>query len=275
MSGIITLTTDFGLADEYAGVMKGVILALAPAARIIDLSHGIEPQNIAQAAYLINSGSRYFPDNTVHLVVVDPGVGSNRRLLLVGARRQLFLAPDNGVLSLLLNGEDFSFAHLVANEELFAKPVSKTFHGRDILAPVAAHIATGIALNKVGPRLRREELTQLHLGATLAPDGKSIEGLVIQVDRFGNLITNIDRQTTQQLADKSGGTALTVMIGDRVISNLADCYDDVPPGEVLSLFGSRNYLEIAVNQGNANKFLGVIVGDIVQLRTGKSFSLQK
>ncbi|MDH3392872.1 MAG: SAM-dependent chlorinase/fluorinase, partial [Desulfobulbaceae bacterium] len=144
MSRIITLTTDFGLTDEYVGVMKGVILSLSPAARIIDLSHGVEPQNITQAAYLINSGSLYFPDNTLHIVVVDPGVGSKRRLILVGARQQLFLAPDNGVLSLLLGDESFDFAYEIANTELFGKSVSKTFHGRDILAPVAAHLSTGI-----------------------------------------------------------------------------------------------------------------------------------
>lgn len=275
MIGIITLTTDFGLTDEYVGVMKGVILTLAPAAQVIDLSHGIEPQNIAQAAYLINSGCRYFPDNTIHMVVVDPGVGSNRRLILVQARRQLFLAPDNGVLSLLLNREDFNAAHLVANEELFSKPMSKTFHGRDILAPVAAHIANGIALDKVGPQLKYEELQHLDLGATITPDGKSVQGLVIQVDRFGNLITNIDRRTTRQLTDNNTGAKLTVLIGERVINTLADCYDDAPRGGLLSLFGSRDYLEIAVNHGQADKYLGVAVGDVVQLRTDKIISLHK
>lgn len=264
---IITLTTDFGLTDEYPGVMKGVILNLAPTVKIIDLSHGIAAQDIRQAAYLINSGSRYFPANTVHIVVVDPGVGSNRRLILVRARQQLFLAPDNGVLSLLLQGKDFSYAYEITNEDLFAKQVSRTFHGRDILAPVAAHIATGIAPESVGPRLKREDLRQLDLAASIAADGKSIEGQVIQIDHFGNLITNIDRQTTQQLADNSPEATLSVMIGEEEINHLADCYDEMPPGGLLALFGSRDYLEVAINQGNAEKCLGVAVGDSVQLRT--------
>ena len=268
MSRIITLTTDFGLTDEYVGVMKGVILSLSPAARIIDLSHGIEPQNITQAAYLINSGSLYFPDNTLHIVVVDPGVGSKRRLILVGARQQLFLAPDNGVLSLLLGDESFDFAYEIANTELFGKSVSKTFHGRDILAPVAAHLSTGIPLEEVGPRLDHKELTQLHLGATLAPDGKSVAGLVVQIDRFGNLITNIDRQTAQQIIGNNTEDTLTVKVGEQIIKNLATCYDEVPTGSALALFGSRDYLEIAINQGNAAIFFDVAIGDTVHMQPG-------
>ena len=272
MSGLVTLTTDFGLTDEYVGVMKGVILSLAPTTQIIDLSHGIEPQNIAQAAYLIDNSSRYFPDDTVHVLVVDPGVGSNRRLILVGARRQLFLAPDNGVLSLVIDDE-FSFAHAVTNKELYLHPVSRTFHGRDILAPVAAHLAAGIAAETVGPPLDRNELTQLHLAASVSTDGKSIKGGVIQVDRFGNLITNIHRQTAQKLADENNASVLTVIIGARTINNIVACYAETAPGELLALFGSRDYLEIAINHGDAGKLLGITTGEIVQLRTDKKVTL--
>ncbi len=260
------MTTDFGQEDEYVGVMKGVILSRNPATNIIDLSHGIEPHNLTQAAFLINSGSRYFPDHTIHIVVVDPGVGGTRRLILVGTRRQFFLAPDNGVLSLLLNDEDFTFARAVTNEELFVKPVSHTFHGRDIMAPVAAHLAAGIAAETVGALLDRDELTQLPLAPSLTTDGKGIEGMVIQVDHFGNLVTNIDRQTVQQLIDNNAENKLTVSIGDQEIDNLGTYFDEVLPGELLSLFGSRDYLEIAANQGSAKKLLGVSVKDGVQIK---------
>lgn len=273
MSGIITLTTDFGLEDEYVGVMKGVILTLAPTTSIIDLSHGIKPQNVVQAAHTIYNGSNYFPDNAVHVVVVDPGVGGSRRLILVGARRQLFLAPDNGVLSLLLNKREFTFARAVTNEELFLKPVSGTFHGRDILAPVAAHLADGLPSEKVGPPLECSELTQLDLAASLSPDGRSIKGTVIQIDHFGNLITNIDRQTVQELGI-TNQSHLTVEIGHRVITGINVCYEESEPGGVLALFGSRDYLEIAINQGDAGKILGISIGEIVQLHTDKKVPLQ-
>ena len=269
MSGLITLTTDFGLADEYVGVMKGVIFGLAPATQIIDLSHGIEPQNIVQAACVIENGSRYFPENTVHIVVVDPGVGGPRKLVLVGARNQLFLAPDNGVLSLLLAPDEFQFAHAITNEDLYRKPVSRTFHGRDILAPVAVHLATGIPVEKVGPRVERKELKLIDLAPCLSEDGKVITGKVIQIDRFGNLLTNIDRQIAQQIGTDNPDVEVTVTIGNRRINRIATCYENVPPGEVLALFGSRNSLEIAINQGNAKKHLGIATGEIVQLRTNQ------
>ena len=267
MSGLVVLTTDFGWNDEYVGVMKGVIAGLAPAARIIDLSHGVEPQNIVQAAHLIDSNCRFFPDQAIHVVVVDPGVGGDRRLILVGARRQLFLAPDNGVLSLLLGNDDFSFARAVVNDTLFIKPVSRTFHGRDILAPVAAHLAAGMDADGVGPELARHELTELPLRPTPAADAMGLTGMVVQVDRFGNLITNIPRQAAQRLGCDATGIAVATTIGDRTIDGITACYSEVNPGAPLAVFGSRDYLEIAINQGNAAKFLGVSTGEIVQLRT--------
>ncbi|MDH4322247.1 MAG: SAM-dependent chlorinase/fluorinase [Desulfobulbaceae bacterium] len=272
MSGLVVLTTDFGLHDEYVGVMKGVIAGLAPVTQVIDLSHGIEPHNIAQAAHLLDSSCRFFPDQTIHVVVVDPGVGSERRLILVGARRQLFLAPDNGVLSLLLGNEDFTFARAVVNDALFIKPVSRTFHGRDILAPVAAQLAAGLDATAVGPELARHELTELPLRPLLAADGQGMDGMVVQVDRFGNLITNIPRAAAQGLGCGTTGIAVSITVGGKTIAGLAACYSEVQTGELLALFGSRDYLEIAINQGNAAKYLGVSAGEIVQLRTFHNFN---
>ncbi|MDH3359956.1 MAG: SAM-dependent chlorinase/fluorinase [Desulfobulbaceae bacterium] len=273
MSGLVTLTTDFGLTDEYVGIMKGVILSLAPTTQIVDLSHEIEPQNIAQAAYLINSSRQYFPDNTIHILVVDPGVGSNRRMILVGARRQLFLAPDNGVLSLVFDDNELDFAHAITNEELYLHPVSQTFHGRDILAPVAAHLAKGLAVETVGPPLDSKELKQLNLAASISTDGKSIIGRVIQIDRFGNLITNIHRHDLQKLTASSTGSTLTVTVGTSTINNLVAYYAEATPGELLALFGSRDYLEIAINKGNAGKYLGINTGKIVELKNDKKVTL--
>ena len=266
MNKLITLTTDFGLTDEYVGVMKGVIYNLAPNTQIIDLCHGIEPQNIAQAAYLINSSTRYFSDNTIHIVVVDPGVGGNRRLILIRARKQLFLAPDNGVLTLLLNNKDFEFARAITNKELFTKPTSQTFHGRDILAPIAAHLATGATAEKIGPLVNYNSLTQLNLAPTIISESRKIMGTVIQVDRFGNLITNIERPIIQRLIKTKHINKITVTIGSKTFTNHTDCYDEALPGELLSLFGSRGYLEISLNQGNAAKFLGISLGEIVELQ---------
>jgi len=273
MSRLIALTTDFGWNDEYVGVMKGVIIGVTPSARILDLSHDVEPQNIAQAAYLIHGACRFFPDQTIHVVVVDPGVGTSRRLVLVGARKQLFLAPDNGVLSLLLNDEDFSFARVVANEKLFIRPVSRTFHGRDILAPVAAHLAAGLSADAIGPPLGRTELTILPLAPSLAADGKWLEGRIVQVDRFGNLLTNIDRHTVEKFTADNEGNAFSVIVGGRTITRLADCYAEGQAGGLLALFGSREYLEIAINQGHAGKFLGVSTGEVVSLRTNPKVTL--
>lgn len=265
MSKLITLTTDFGLEDEYVGVMKGVILSLAPSARIVDLSHGIEPQNIVQAAYLIDSGSRFFPDNTIHIIVVDPGVGGKRKLILAGARGQLFLTPDNGILSLLINNDEISFARELVNEKLFIHPVGKTFHGRDILAPVAAHLTTDAAVEEVGPLIEPEKLVQLNLAPVIKAGGNEITGTVIHIDRFGNLITNIEKQMAKHLFTNGNKPKPSVIIGNQTIINHVDCYQNAENDGLLTLFGSRGYLEISINNGNAAKFLGISIGDIVNL----------
>lgn len=267
MNRIITLTTDFGLVDEYVGVMKGVILSICPDARIIDLSHAISPQDIRQAAFLIKASYAYFPANTLHVVVVDPGVGSGRRIILTCADGHLFLAPDNGVLTWLLQGPRFETAYEVSCQQLFLKQLSNTFHGRDIFAPVAAHLANGFLETKVGRELNRDELTVLSL-----PDAKFdkatrvLTGSIVSIDRFGNLLTNIHHDLLESIIPAGSYPGITITINNQTIRGLQPSYASVPKGSLLAIIGSRNYLEIAANQGNAAQILGAATNTEIRLR---------
>jgi len=269
MNTIITLTTDFGYVNEYVGVMKGVILAGAPDACIVDLTHGIPAQAVQEAAYILDASYEYFPAGTIHVVVVDPGVGSARRIVLLRAGGHLFLAPDNGVLTLLLAKERFESAYEVNRDDLFLKPVSNTFHGRDILAPVAAHLASGLPANEVGPQLSIEELTRLSLPAvTIDLERGSVEGVVVRVDGFGNLITNILQHALPGTDAGQQEAKISVTVKGRTIRGIQAAYDSVQPGTLLAIFGSRNYLEIAANRVNAAKILNAGPGDMVKISIG-------
>jgi hypothetical protein len=263
MERLITLTTDFGLADEYAGVMKGVILSRFPAARIVDLTHQIPPQDLRRAAYLIEAARPYFPESTVHVLVVDPGVGSARRLILVAAAGQLFLAPDNGVLTLPIRA-GFEAAYEVEPGELSLTPVSATFHGRDLLAPIAAELAKGMAPAAVGRPLLREELMTLPLAdAVIDPAGSKVTGEVVSVDHFGNLLTNISSDIIRQVGGPAPFPSIFIRVKKTTISGLAPSYGSGAQGELLALFGSRGHLEVAVNQGSAARELAAGPGDSV------------
>ncbi len=265
MSRIITLTTDFGLADEYVGVMKGVILSRAPAATIVDMSHGVGKQDIRQAALLIRSAYMFFPDQTIHLVVVDPGVGSSRRLILLQANSHLFLAPDNGVLGLLLEPENFQAAYEVQCEQYYLMPVSDTFHGRDILAPVAAQLATGLDPTAVGPAIAPQSLVRLKAAAIKIDRQKGvITGEITGMDHFGNLQTNIAASCLKSLIGEEKATARINVTGE-TITGIQGAYTHKAPGEIMAIVGSRGFLEIAVSQGNAAKFLDAGVGDLVMV----------
>jgi S-adenosyl-L-methionine hydrolase (adenosine-forming) len=263
---LITLLTDFGLEDEYVGVMKGVILSRFPAARLVDLSHRIPPQDLRRAAYLLESSRPFFPAGTLHVAVVDPGVGTSRRVILVEAEGQLFLAPDNGLLTLQIGG-NFSAAYEVSCRQLFLQPVSNTFHGRDIFAPVAAELAKGMAPAGVGRPLPREDLITFSFPqAVLDPATSTIRGQVVSIDHFGNLLTNISCQVYRQLAPDPATGTTEVQVRDRIISGLATSYDGAPPGTLLAIFGSRNFLEIAVNRGNACRELAAAPDEKIEVR---------
>lgn len=265
MNTIITLTTDFGLTDEYVGVMKGVILAHNPAVHIVDLTHYIRPQNISQAAFAIGASYRYFPKGSIHVVVVDPGVGSKRRIILLRADGHLFIAPDNGVLSLVHSAKTEDIFE-ITNEDYFLKPVSNTFHGRDIMAPAAAHLAGGLDPAQLGPRLEADQLRTLPITAAQHDkDLKSVLGSVVTTDHFGNLITNIPWELLARLPGKPAEENLLFTIRATKIAGLKTAYNEAADGILLAIIGSRGFVEICANMDSAARILEAGPGDEVRV----------
>jgi S-adenosylmethionine hydrolase len=258
---IITLTTDFGLADGYVGTMKGVILSIDPTATIVDISHDIPPQDVREAAYALYAAYPYFPQGTIHVVVVDPGVGSQRRAIALRTPQAAFVAPDNGVLSYVVAGERVEEIVNLINPRYHLSPVSRTFHGRDIFAPAAAHLARGVPLAELGEPLA-EIITFSLPRPQVRPDG-TIVGQVIHVDRFGNLITSI---TATDLADHPLLREGVIEIKGRSIQGIANSYAEVTPRRLLALIGSSDHLEIAVSGGSASQTLEAKAGDEVLLK---------
>jgi len=264
---IISLITDFGVQDEYVGLMKAVMLGIDPAAVIVDVSHTVRPGDIPQAAFLLESTYGFFPPGSIHLVVVDPGVGTSRALLYLEAHTHRFIAPDNGVLSLVMDLPSAVSLRRLDNPAWRRPCVSATFHGRDIMAPAAAHLSRGADVREVGPELNLDDVTMLtDLRAEPCEDGR-IAGRVVHIDRFGNLITNVDQAAIRKAQTVSPGRVLAVRIGDEVITGLSRTYADEDAGRPLALIGSRGYLEIAVNGGSAQLYFGIRPGDGVNLWT--------
>ena len=260
MMAVITLLTDFGNQDEYVGVMKGVILSIAPYACLVDLTHEIDSQDIVQGAYILASAVKYFPSESIHLAVVDPGVGGERAAVAVRCRQHTFVAPDNGILSLILS-EKIDTAVRIENEALFQKPVSPTFHGRDIFAPVTAYLYAGNSMGHLGTMISADKLVRLPQKAMEQQFKRKIEGRVVAIDRFGNLMTNIRAQTID--AFRSQYNAIGIWIGDTLIPTLSKTYSTVKENDLLALIGSRGYLEISINLANAAKQLNISKGDRV------------
>jgi S-adenosyl-L-methionine hydrolase (adenosine-forming) len=273
----IVLTTDFGLADPYVGVMKGVILGINPQAAIIDLTHNIQPQNIEQAAFVLGASWSYFPQGAIHVAVVDPGVGTRRKAVLLVTPRASFLAPDNGVLSDVLAqhldrplaGAPVALpvppgcaAYQLAEPSFWRTQVSNTFHGRDIFAPVAAHLSRGAAPDALGPPVA--ELVYLPSPRPVR-EGRQLRGEVVYTDHFGNLVTNIP----ESMAMVDG--LVRVEIKGRGIDRLSRTYRDADAagaGELLALVGSHGYLEIALADGSAAMRLTAGTGEAVTLYYG-------
>jgi S-adenosylmethionine hydrolase len=235
---VLTLTTDFGLADHYVAAMKGVILDIAPNAQIVDITHEVAPFAIEQGAYLIAQSYACFPKKAVHVVVVDPGVGSSRRAIVVEAADQHFVGPDNGVFSMIMAREKRR-VRAISNEKYFRHPVSRTFHGRDIFAPVAAHIASGIPAARMGKAIR--DPVSLDLSRPR----------VLHIDRFGNIVTS--------LREKPG----SIQINGARVSSTAHHYSEFRPGELFAIEGSSGYIEISMNRGSAAERIGCRPGDEV------------
>ena len=262
---IITLLTDFGTDDEYVGLMKGVILSINPAATIVDISHRIDRHDIVQAAYAIHSSFSYFPEGTVHLIVVDPGVGTDRSLLVLKSNGHVFIAPDNGVLTLLYGDiNDFSLNRIV-NPDFFKASVSSTFHGRDIIAPVGAHLSAGLDARKLGPEILKKNTVQLEGLRAHCTKNNELRGKIITIDHFGNLITNIHREQLSSCWPAASYDKLQIKTGSNVIEGLSQTYANGPADSPVALIGSRGYLEIAINQDNAASRLNACKGDDVWL----------
>jgi S-adenosylmethionine hydrolase len=249
MQPLVTLTTDFGFSDGYVGTMHGVIWGICPDARIVSLAHDIEPQNLRQGAFVIHLAHRYFPAGTVHVVVVDPGVGSTRRAIAMRTKNAFFVAPDNGILSHVLATEEVLEMIDLTEREYWLPEVSQTFHGRDIFAPVGAHIAAGVPFSKLG-RPISDPVTYTIPEPEIAPDG-TITGHVLYVDRFGNLITDVPGALLEGLTDWD------VEIGGKVVRGICNAYSAVQPGELLALVDASGNLEIAQRNGSAALAIGV------------------
>lgn len=255
MPGVISLITDFGTADWYVASMKGVILSRQAGCTIVDVTHEIPPGDLFSAAWVLRQAFHHFPQGTVHMVVVDPGVGTSRAALAARAGGFFFVGPDNGVLTLALGLYPEVELRCIQNEEIMLKPLSPTFHGRDVFAPAAAYLAGGGELSSLGPELRNcfkleEPLVKLGEGF--------VEGQVVYVDRFGNCITNIAQS---ELREVSTTGRLRVLVGDSLaLDSLKRTYGEVLPGEPLALVGSSGFLEIAVRGASAKEQLDIRAG---------------
>jgi S-adenosylmethionine hydrolase len=262
---IVTLLTDFGIQDAYVGTVKGVVLSINPEAKIIDITHQIEPQNLVRAAYIISSYYKYFPAGTVHMIIVDPGVGSDRAILAVKTMGHFFLAPDNGVLTTLLDEDDIDVIVRVENTRLFLHPVSRTFHGRDVFAPVGAQLSKGIDIEILGPKINSKDALRLQLEKPHFSKHGELVGAIVGVDRFGNCITNIDESALEALCRKDSFMRLEFDICGKRIKGLSRSYDQAKPQHPLAVVGGFGYLEIALNGGNAKNYLNAQIGDRIRV----------
>ena len=264
---IITLTTDFGTTDAYVGIMKGVILSINPNAQIVDLTHAIPPQDIYEAAFSIYAAHRYFPKGTIHIIVVDPGVGSDRQAIVSRTDDAFFVCPDNGVLSYLLQNVGNEGGHpmdsvAIQNSAYHLPEVSNTFHGRDIFAPVAAHLSLGVSFDDLGPPV--QTLVQLSIQVPELSDSR-LTGQIVKIDRFGNAVTNISQSAITRLEGESTGenSAYEIRVGSARLHRLNRAYAESSVGKPLAIIGSYGLLEIAVNGGSAEAALGLKRGDVV------------
>lgn len=258
----ITLLTDFNDHDGFAGIMKGVILSINPSVGVVDLSHKIPAHNIEAGAFVLDSAYRYFPTGTIHVAVVDPGVGSSRSIIACEAGGYFFLAPDNGILKYIFQEFGIQQVMRVTNPEFFREPVSHTFHGRDIFAPVAAHLSLKRDLTCFGQWTR--EFLHGKIPQLLIHEN-SISGEIIYIDHFGNLITNIPRS---KVPDGIENSQMTIRFRNHTLHGIHPAYADGQANELLALWSSTDHLEIAINQGRAEVHADLVLGDSVRLEWG-------
>ena len=257
---VITLLTDFGTSDNYVGAMKGVMLGICPDAQLVDITHEIRPYQIADAAFTLSQAWPYFPAGSIHLIVVDPGVGSSRRPLVAEADGHIFVAPDNGVLTLVQNSAAGFNARQISAERFFRQPVSRTFHGRDIFAPVAAHLAQGVRPEEFGNRIG--DPVTLPFANPLRTGPESWTGTVLHVDRFGNIVTNFRWPDFSEVVR----TRFEIGISASRVNVYYANYSSAAQGEFFVINGSSGYLEISSNQQDAASLLAVSAGSEIKLR---------
>ena len=259
---VITLMTDFGTRDHYVAAMKGMILQINPDVTIVDITHEINAQDLFRAAFVLRQSFPYFPPRTVCAAVVDPTVGPNRRIIAARYNGRIVIAPDNGLITLLHRDADLEEIRAVENRRYCAGRISSTFHGRDIIAPVAAHLSLGVSMDQLGPVI--DQIEVLNIAKPQVNNDGTINGEIILIDHFGNLITNISELDLS--AARTKRIHLDVMVGDHQIGPIRNTYADVAGGEPLALVGSSQMLEIAVNMGNAAQTLDIRPGTPVSLR---------
>jgi hypothetical protein len=262
---VITLTTDFGTSDHLVAAMKGVILGINPSARIVDIQHHVVPFDVLDGALTIGAVYPYFPARTTHIVIVDPGVGTARRPLLVSADNQYFVAPDNGVLSMVYDRDPNAVVRHVTASHNFLEPVSPTFHGRDVFAPVAAYLSKAWATESFGDEIT--EFTRFALPKPKAA-GDALKAVVLRVDAFGNLMTNLRAEDLPEDTVATG--KIKLQIGGKSVERFVATFGEGNNGEAVALVGSSGYVEIAVNKGSAAKALGAGRGAEVILGRGSS-----
>jgi len=262
---IITLTSDFGLNDHFVGAMKGVILDIVPEAAIVDISHAVQAFDVLDGAIAISQAYSYFPVGTVHVVVVDPGVGTTRRPILASSDGYHFVAPDNGVLSMVYAKEERIHVRHITSEHYFHQPVSNTFHGRDVFAPVGAYLAKMVDSHKFGEEI--EDYVKFAAPRPKPAGENKIRAVVLKVDRFGNLITNVTPADIPALFSDNA-TTFKITVGNKEITSIHTAYSEGEPGEIFGILGSMGYLEIAANRAAAAQLTGAGKGSEVSIVLG-------
>jgi S-adenosyl-L-methionine hydrolase (adenosine-forming) len=269
---IVTLTTDFGTNDHFVGAVKGVILDIVPEAAIVDITHAIQAFDVLDGAIAISQTYSYFPTGTIHMVVVDPGVGTTRRPIIASSDGYHFVAPDNGVLSMVYAKEDRIHVRHVTSEHYFRQPVSNTFHGRDVFAPVAAYLAKLVDSHKFGDEI--EDYVKFAAPKPKPAGDNRLRAVVLKVDRFGNLITNLTPQDAPNLfgADPA---PFKIVVGSKEITDIRTNYAEGAPGEVFGILGSMGYLEIVANRAPAAQVTGAGKGSEVSIFFGEAAAAGK
>jgi S-adenosylmethionine hydrolase len=251
---LVTLTTDFGTSDHYGGTMKGVVYNINPSALVVDISHAVQSYDVLDGALTVAQAYSYFPAGTIHVVVVDPGVGTARRPILARSEKYLFVAPDNGVLSLIFDREEQVSVRQITSDHYFLQPVSQTFHGRDIFAAVAGWLSKGVEFSNFGNEI--SDYVRFRMPIARRDENGQVQGVVLKVDKFGNLVTNISPQDIPQLFAPQL-PPFKILIGKREVTTMRTSYAEAASGEVFGILGSMGFLEISMNRGSAARMLDV------------------